>query len=206
MLHKRERQHSYEQGIHPPVIRQQHTADGTYLPSRHSALGIIRNIVNLASVFDEESGSFDNCLNIFLRENEWVSFDSPRKTLVFFLNDKTKDVFSYETEIQLLTLENLKKGWDGRNADPIRKEIFKYTRWILSECGKLTSFVPNIVPLPSSGIQLEWFVNEHEIEVEIEKENLAVVMYENTYSGKESTIQISNESDIAKITGILQEL
>ena len=205
MLHRREQQHSYAQGILPHVMRQLPTDGGTYLPSRDSTSGA--TIVNGASALDEGLYPFDNCSNIVIKVNECVLlFGSPSEFSVSFRNGETKDVFLYETEIQLLALENLEKGWDGRNASPIRKGIFEYTRWLLNECGKITSFVPNIVPLPSSGIQLEWFINEHEIEVEIEQENLAVVMYENTNNGKDETIHISNESDIAKIKAILQKL
>ena len=76
-------------------------------------------------------------------------------------------------------LASLEYGWDGGDGLPISSAVQNYTLQLLGSFMQATSIPPAVVPLSSGGLQLEWFIGKHELEIEIEKADYFVVNYEN---------------------------
>ena len=64
-------------------------------------------------------------------------------------------------------LTKLDPGWDGYNGSPVLPRVADHALRLLEVIGAHTQIVPDVVPLSNGGVQLEWYVGVHEIEVEI---------------------------------------
>ncbi len=77
-------------------------------------------------------------------------------------------------------LTTLGRGWDGYDGIPTQHHTVRRAREFLKAIEGHTQIMPDIVPLSNGGLQLEWFVGDYEVEVEID-------------SSPSGTIQISFE-------------
>ena len=64
-------------------------------------------------------------------------------------------------------LTKLDPGWDGYDGSPVLPRVARHALRLLEVIGAHTQIVPDVVPLSNGGLQLEWYVGIHEIEVEI---------------------------------------
>lgn len=79
---------------------------------------------------------------------------------------------------ELTRLRKLSRGWDGDRANPITQEALYGAVWVLSALLDEHSRRPQIFPLPDGGIQVEWYAEGDEIEVEIDRTGEAHVLAE----------------------------
>jgi len=80
--------------------------------------------------------------------------------------------------LELIRVQQLPSGWDGRRAIPIAVEAIRGTVEILGRILDVDSEPPQIFPLPTGGIQLEWLAAGDEIEIEIDASGVAHVLAE----------------------------
>ena len=64
-------------------------------------------------------------------------------------------------------LTTLGRGWDGYDGIPIQHHTVRRAQEFLKAIEEHTQIMPDIVPLSNGGLQLEWFVGDYEVEVEI---------------------------------------
>jgi len=121
-------------------------------------------------------------------------------------NEIYRDIGRLAFRKKLNDLLLLQGGWDGGNAIAIQEGACDFAAKIIEECMKRSCREPDIVPLSSGGIQLEWFVGDHEIEVEIHGSERASILYERVSSGKIQEIEIDGMKDIAKIANIVRNI
>jgi hypothetical protein len=79
---------------------------------------------------------------------------------------------------ELSRLKNLQAGWDGHRARPITREAVFATAAILARVLDGHSEVPQFFPLPGGGIQVIWYTDQVEIEIEIDSAGKAQVVAE----------------------------
>lgn len=87
------------------------------------------------------------------------------------LRDKTPPGFDDLTNALVRGLEPLmalRPGWDGERARPITSEAVYSALRVLSVLLDEEAVPPRFFPLPDGGIQLGWYADEGELEVEIE--------------------------------------
>ncbi len=104
-------------------------------------------------------------------------------------------------------LASLEYGWDGGDGLPISAAVQNYTLRLLESFMQATSIPPAVVPLSSGGLQLEWFIGRHELEIEIEKADCFVVNYENVE--EQSTARVFSVTDgegVKDVMAILEVL
>ena len=112
----------------------------------------------------------------------------------------------YPNENRLNELANLPNGWDGYNGLPAQRAAVEYARCIMDEIREYTLIFPAIVPLSDGGLQLEWFVGAHEIEVTIAPDGSAQVYFECRDDGRNKEVSLSDPSSIKKFAHFFQEL
>lgn len=79
--------------------------------------------------------------------------------------DSTQLEWEKEITNRLNELCALDRGWDGYKGIPVRFDVAKFAFNLLNNiCTPLTP-KPDIVPLPSGGLQIEW--HEEKIEIEL---------------------------------------
>lgn len=77
-------------------------------------------------------------------------------------------------------LENLKPGWDGRGARPISPAAIAFARDILFSTGEIP--LPQIVPVSSGAIQLEWHMGGIDMELEINEPYVMHLYFEDAHA------------------------
>jgi hypothetical protein len=80
----------------------------------------------------------------------------------------------------LVRLQDLRPGWDGRRARRVTPEAMRSTLEILGRILNVNSEPPQVFPLPTGGIQLEWLAGGDEIEIEIDSSGASRVLAEST--------------------------
>ena len=65
-------------------------------------------------------------------------------------------------------LRALPTGWDGYSGLPLQREIADFAQDLLNRLCTATTPEPDIVPLSSGGLQVEWHVSAVEIELMID--------------------------------------
>ena len=109
-------------------------------------------------------------------------------------------------EASLTGLVDLPQGWDGYNGLPVRREIADHARRFMALIGECTQLVPDVVQLSDGGLQLEWFVGDHEIEVAIAPDRTTHVYFECTKDGRSQEISLGHLLHIEEIGPFFREL
>jgi hypothetical protein len=103
-------------------------------------------------------------------------------------------------------LTRLEFGWDGYDGGPVLPRVAEHALRLLEAIGAHTQMVPDVVPLSNGGLQLEWYVGVHEIEVEIAPDFATNLHRER--AGDESPIEvpIGDPRDISQVAAFFREL
>lgn len=103
-------------------------------------------------------------------------------------------------------LTNLETGWDGYDGIPVLPQVAEHALALLGAIGAHTQIVPDVVPLSNGGLQLEWYVGVHEIEVEIAP-NCATHLHRDT-AGEDAPIEasIGDQFDISEVAALFRAL
>jgi len=80
---------------------------------------------------------------------------------------------------KLEELLGLASGWDGHDGSAANPDIVNFTIHFLLETLDPAAPAPNIVPLSSGGVQLEWHDHYVDLEIEIEAPNRLFASFEN---------------------------
>ncbi len=100
----------------------------------------------------------------------------------------------------------LEAGWDGYDGIAVLPDIAKHVLCLLDAIGRHTTFRPDVVPLSNGGLQLEWYVGVHEIEVEIAPDCATSLHHERTDDGSIVEAPIDSLHDLAKISCLFRAL
>lgn len=101
--------------------------------------------------FDDDA-AYDNT---FLRKADW---QKPAWV------DKAKD--------DLKAIASLGENWDSYGSPPIREELCRNAEEFLNCLEAEVISPPFVVPISGGGVQFEWGVNNHELEVEFLESNV----------------------------------
>ena len=95
---------------------------------------------------------------------------------------RTEALSSLPTEVDetLAELVALPEGWDGHGGLPVQPALAEQARRFMVAIRECTQIVPDIVPLPDGGLQLEWYVSTHEVEVAFPSDEAPYVYSERT--------------------------
>ena len=103
-------------------------------------------------------------------------------------------------------LTSLEKGWDGYDGSPVLPRVAEHARLFLEEVQACTKIAPELVPLPNGGLQLEWYVGEVEIEVEIEPDGATTILFECRSDERSEEIALEGSLDLSGVAGFFEEL
>ena len=103
-------------------------------------------------------------------------------------------------------LTKLDPGWDGYDGVPVLPRVAKHALRLLEALGAHTQIVPDVVPLSNGGLQLEWYVGIHEIEVEIAPDCVTRLHRECTGDGILIEVPIADPFDISEVAVLFREL
>lgn len=104
---------------------------------------------------------------------------------------------------RLKELSSIEEGWDGFSAEPVRLDILFYSAQLMIEFMERNSRPPNLMPLHSGGIQLEWHLEEVDVEISIEEPYEARLWWRVNSTKKESTCMVKSYLDIAPIVAFI---
>ena len=106
----------------------------------------------------------------------------------------------------LRQLTALEEGWDGYDGLPTLPRVAEHTQLFLEQVEACTSVAPDLVPLPNGGVQLEWYIGEVEIEVEIEPDGTTTILFECRSDGRSEEIGLGGSLDLSPVAGFFREL
>ena len=105
---------------------------------------------------------------------------------------------------QLKKILDLKEGWDGFRAGPIRHDVMVFAMHVLRDIMSRNTPAPHITPMSHEGLMLEWHENDIELEVEIEKPAHLWVSYQDARENIDEEKPIS--SDLSMLTEPIDKL
>ena len=103
-------------------------------------------------------------------------------------------------------LTKLDPGWDGYDGSSVLPRVAKHALRLLEAIGAHTQIVPDVVPLSNGGLQLEWYVGIHEIEVEIAPDCATRLHRECTGNGSPTEVPIGDPLDISEVAAFFRAL
>ena len=103
-------------------------------------------------------------------------------------------------------LTRLDPGWDGYHGIAVLPGVAEHALRLLEAIGAHTQIVPDVVPLSNGGLQLEWYVGIHEIEVEIAPNCETRLYFECTADGHTDEIPIDDSLDLSGVVSVFREL
>lgn len=162
---------------------------------------------NLAMDVVEEAESFDR----FLRLVEEIA-DAPHRHL--FVSTWTGipapipqiETLADRSRAAIDELTKLDPGWDGYDGDPVLPQVAGHALRLLGAIGAYTQIVPDVVPLSNGGLQLEWYVGIHEIEVEIAPDCATRLHRECTGDENPIEVSIGDPHDTSEVAAFFREL
>jgi hypothetical protein len=80
-----------------------------------------------------------------------------------------------QLEVRLIELAELRDGWDGYGAHPVDRHALVAAERLIRETLRAGWPTPELFPIPSGGVQLEWSAGSMELELEIEPGGRGVV-------------------------------
>lgn len=69
---------------------------------------------------------------------------------------------------QFKKLNDLSRGWDGYNGQPIDFHCSRFTEQVLDQLSRADIPEPSLVPLSNGRLQFEWHMNQYDLEVEVQ--------------------------------------
>lgn len=103
-------------------------------------------------------------------------------------------------------LTKLDPGWDGYDGVPVLPLVANHALRLLETIGVHTQIVPDVVPLSNGGLQLEWYVGAHEIEIEIAPDCATRLHWECTGGGIPIEVPIADPLDISEVAALFRAL
>lgn len=103
-------------------------------------------------------------------------------------------------------LTRLDPGWDGYNGVPVLPVVAQHALRLLKAIGAHTKIAPDVVPLSDGGLQLEWYVGIHEIEVEIAPDCATRLHRECIGDGCLIEVPIVDPLDVSKVAAYFRAL
>ena len=90
-------------------------------------------------------------------------------------------------------LLNLPSNWDHQGAQEVRSDAVTFTLHLLSGIMLQATPAPQILPVSSGGLQLEWHEKRIDLEIEIEAPNQVYVSFEDAISGEMFDKELSTD-------------
>jgi hypothetical protein len=112
-----------------------------------------------------------------------------------------------EVNARLEGLRRLPPDWDGFGGEPPRDDVVRFARELLQSVMTPTTPAPHIAPMSHEGLQLEWHIQDVDLEVEIEEPGMVSVLYHDPHLGRTDEIAMTNDfSALAAMIGQVTEL
>lgn len=127
-----------------------------------------------------------------------------RATETAVLTNPKSDSWQLDVRRKLKELVELQDGWDGHGGVAVKPEIAQFALQLLIETMPENVAGPQLVPMSYGGLQLEWYENDIELEIEIEAPNRISMLCENIKTGDEIETEMS--TDFSQLTHCLQSL
>lgn len=108
-------------------------------------------------------------------------------------------------EKRLNELLLLSDNWDRQGGNAIRYDVACFAVVFMNDVLNTNTSAPQIVPLASGGIQLEWHKNGIDLEVEIAAPNEIYVVFQDTLLPKDD-FDDALKSDYSSLTGPISRL
>ena len=103
-------------------------------------------------------------------------------------------------------LAKLDPGWDGYDGVPVLPRVAEHALHLLKAIGAHTQIIPDVVPLSNGGLQLEWYVGIHEIEVEIAPDCATRLHRDFTGDGIPIEVPIGDPLDLSEVAALFRAL
>ena len=103
-------------------------------------------------------------------------------------------------------LTKLNAGWDGYDGGPVLPQVARHALRLLEAIGAHTQIVPDVVPLSNGGLQLEWYIGIHEIEVEIAPDCATHLHRECTGDEDPTEVPIGDPQDTSEVAALFRAL
>ena len=101
-----------------------------------------------------------------------------------------------ELENRLNHLVALEPGWDGYGGKPVSIKVAQFSANLLEQLYVDKVPAPQLVPGSDGSMQIEWHVNQYDLEVDVMAPYDVVATLDDRQSGKEEEIEIENDYTI----------
>jgi hypothetical protein len=98
----------------------------------------------------------------------------------------------------------MSQGWDSYSGLPPRWDAGFFALWILNAVMRPRTPVPQVVPSPVGGVQLEWHEKDIDLELHITAPYECELWFEDRRTGKQVSTELSN--DLSALAGPIAEL
>lgn len=118
----------------------------------------------------------------------------------------TKDGTRWECDVmqRILELNSLPENWDGYSAIPINSSVMMFAISVINNAMRLTTPVPQIVPMVDGGLQLEWHERGWDLELAINQPYQSEFYFRDRGTGAEEVVDLT--SDYSALHRKLDEL
>lgn len=100
---------------------------------------------------------------------------------------------------KIVELLGLPAGWDGYKSAPVSYEACMFAIVVLNNVMRSTTPCPQVVPLSSSAIQLEWHERGIDLEVRISGAYKCEMYFEDLQCPEDPPIEIALGADLAQL-------
>ncbi len=128
-----------------------------------------------------------------------VSSDDVNKS--FYVQPPT---LAEQSRAKIDALTELEVGWDGYQGIAVSQDAAEHALGLLETIGSYTHCAPDVAPLANGGLQLEWYVGNHEIEIEIAPNRLTLLYHGCVDDVRE--IVIDDLCSVAEFAPLFREL
>jgi len=135
-----------------------------------------------------QSGSIEILSNRRLRPQHRLSVTDPSATL----SGQSAEWLS-TIRRRLQALSQLEEGWDGQKAKPVSHSNIDIALQVLLGVMQTGTPVPTLVPTVRGGLQIEWHLQDVDIELEIESPAPYVLSFEDRVAHREFERELTSD-------------
>lgn len=91
---------------------------------------------------------------------------------------------------------DLPKGWDSYNGQPLKSETGMFVLKILNSVMTPQTPIPQVIPMPDGGVQLEWHENQFDLELYVAAPYECELSFHDHISGVVDSMPLSDDFSI----------
>jgi hypothetical protein len=120
------------------------------------------------------------------------------------LSAATAPRWQAETLARVTALLKMRAGWDSYRALPVRHDAAMFALTILENVMRSSTPSPSVIPSASGGLQLEWHVNDIDLEIHVLEPYKGEVWWYDHSTGGESTHELT--ADLSTLRAPISKL